>query len=243
MPDTEQIAHPATLVCVPTIGGSRYWPDLLAKLLHDPGVTRLLVVDDSEEGLGIDQTLRTVQERHLPSLKLEVRAAAERGIYRTWNVAMEMARAAHADFVCALNDDLEIDAYPPLIARMAEAMTTHSLHLASPHYGGDVHSPGAEVHLFDGSRSPGTWRNDGIAGFAWMARAAVAARVDERFGWWGGDDDLVNTMHAEGYRIGQVQSVAVRHHPSTTANASPWITDEVIAADRELLLSKWGEAW
>lgn len=235
------IHHPQVLAVVPTIGRSPYWPDLLAHLVHDPAVVRVWVSDNSPELTGRRQTEEALRERLLPRAKVTHEAREERSIYPAWNSAISLAKAWRADYVCALNDDIEVASYPPLIDELARMMREHRLDLASPTYDQD-HLPIPISSRVDLTR--GTYRHGGIAGFAWMARAETCPLIDPGFQWWGGDDDLALNVERNGGRIGLIRSVGIRHHPSTTANGVPW-TSTVLAADREHMIRTWGHqhAW
>ena len=87
-----------------------------------------------------------------------------------------------------------------------------------------------------------TFKNGGLAGFAFMVRGEVFDHLafDERFSWWYGEDDFVAAITAAGGRAGVVGEARVEHvrGGSQTIRYTP----EVLAAierDRRRMWAKW----
>jgi GT2 family glycosyltransferase len=156
-------------------------------------------------------------------------------IYQEWNEAMDAAVIHGRSLLLVLNDDVILTA--DSVRTIVDLMT------ADPAWtivGFD------HLHTDGPSRitaTSGTFRDGGVPGFAFAVRPDRCPRVDERFRWWGGDDDLVWTAEAAGQQVGRAVGAAVDHpHPSLSAHQRPEVLDW-IDQDRALLASKWGRTW
>jgi hypothetical protein len=91
---------------------------------------------------------------------------------------------------------------------------------------------------------PGSFREHGVPGFAYLNRVAAGYRYDDKFVWWGGDDDLVWTVLRDGRRAVVAEGCWVIHPVggNTTGRHYPEL-GVAIGGDRERLLAKWGKAW
>lgn len=159
------------------------------------------------------------------------------GIYRSWNFGIRAGRRLKCP-VLILNDDIILPAGSA--STMIRALGYWpEFGLLGFNYGAHVATPPGVVI------ARGTYRNRGIGGFAFGVNPGQCALVDERFKWWGGDDDLIQSTLRLGYGTGVLSSATVEHPtPSLTANANPGLLPPDWAEhDRSLLLEKWGQTW
>jgi hypothetical protein len=65
--------------------------------------------------------------------------------------------------------------------------------------------------------------------------------IDERFVYWGGDDDIARSVESMGKKQVRVNTVWVDHVNSATVTKPgfEWM-QEAVASDRILLKEKWG---
>jgi len=156
-------------------------------------------------------------------------------IHQVWNRGMDVAEARGADWCCVLNDDITLEPYGPF--RIAELLADRpDVWIAGFDY---------EEHEREVIREVGgSFREHGVGGFAYMIRPNVGLRYDERFNWWGGDDDLVWTCLDRGAKAVVVEGVHVQHPDggNTTGRHYPELMGGV-SADWELLMEKWGKSW
>jgi hypothetical protein len=156
-------------------------------------------------------------------------------IYEIWNWAIQQGKKNGCSTVSILNDDIEIDGESVHRIDM-EMGCLDGLALVGWDWTDDeVAEPGIQ-QVF------GSYRKRGIGGFAFMVKPNDVPYIDERFNWWGGDDDLFMGTMAAGHNIGLFMGEKVRHHTSTSATANPQVYDRC-SDDRQLLLDRWGETW
>jgi len=154
-------------------------------------------------------------------------------IYEVWNWAIMRAQKAGASSLAILNDDIEID--PDDVYRLDTFLVMNNkLAIVGWDYG--------QRPLGDLLYVRGSFRKGGVGGFAFSVKPERVPYVDERFNWWGGDDDLFAQTEANGYRLAIAPGAHVIHYTSTSANANPSVYDRC-GEDRQLLLDKWGDTW
>jgi hypothetical protein len=155
-------------------------------------------------------------------------------IHEVWNLGMDIAQEHGAEWCCILNDDITLARGAPALA--AKVCADPSIWIAGFDYQGHE-----VVKLRD---AVGSYRQGGIGGFAYMIRLESGLRYDERFNWWGGDDDLVWTCLQRGGRAVVVEGANVVHPEggNTTGRHYPELMSGV-AEDWQLLMDKWGRSW
>lgn len=217
------------LAVIPTIGRSSLLVPLVERLR---GEDFAVVLIDNEPPCNAGSPLYDALDARY------IWRPAWRGIYRQWNLGIRLGAYLDAPTLI-LNDDIVLD--PGAATRMADWLDGDYAVL-----GFDYGRP-LWMHL----QHPyieqvfGTYRQCGVGGFAFGVNPRRCARVDERFQWWGGDDDLMHATMAKGERIGLLKGAYVAHPtPSLTANANPHLLPEGWAEhDRALMEDKWGGAW
>jgi GT2 family glycosyltransferase len=141
------------------------------------------------------------------------------GIVPKWNVLI-------------LNDDVVCP--PNLVERLSERMRATNAVLAYPDQFG-----GTEEILHEKADPVPMDRR--ITGYAYMLRGENRTRLDERFGWWYGDDDLDWRCRQLGGSL-LVPGCAVEHKfPNALTNANPDLQKQT-AIDRQTFIDKWGRA-
>lgn len=156
-------------------------------------------------------------------------------VHQAWNSGINLAEVFGADWCCVLNDDIVLDPGAP-------ALAAHILR-ARP----DVWIAGFDYEGHEDFKlrdATGSFREHGIGGFAYMIRPNVGLRYDERFNWWGGDDDLVWSCLAAGGKAVVVEGANVSHPAggNTSGRHYPELM-EGVGTDRALLIEKWGKSW
>lgn len=238
------------IAVIPSIGESEYLPGLLATLAAEDCVTEVIVVDNSpmetsryraaeralEPGEHFATVYDAITEGHIRVLRIPGQT-----IYATWNMGMNLADARGTH--CAiLNDDLILPSGSLEVCRA----TLDRLHftfdpavLCGLNYGARSMTPDLDA----GTRQvEGTFRTGGFGGFAFVVHGGLCPRVDERFRWWYGDDDLAERIKAAGLRMVVANGAPVQHpKPSTSGNAHPW-TAAAAAEDAVLFRELWPDA-
>jgi hypothetical protein len=221
--------------CIPTIGKSRYLLGLVDVLLGDC----VAFIDLPDNGSGEHGLVRQLAVDpdlwpHVQNAVCTGEVAAhrtDRTIYQSWNVAMDQAGDTP---LALLNDDI--------------ILCPGSLYEASRHLSADMPIVGlnyqrpiaAGVAAGAGVREcVGTFRRGGLGAFAFVVAPQWCPRVDPRFRWWYGDDDLVHKALAAGQSVGVALGAPVEHpEPSTSGNQMPWLS-HAIAEDVALFRELW----
>lgn len=229
--------HPLTAsypVLIPSIGLAPQLHDLVAAVVDDEQAAVTVICNGTQEDH--DRVLARLG----PDLRSRIGFAHwPLTIYEQWNWALDQAVhiVEHERPVAViLNDDLEL-APGSTGAAVARLRADTAVGIV----GWDTTAPPADGWVST-REVTGSWRLNGIPGFAFACAADLGVRCDTRFTWWGGDDDLVWAVRKAGGRAEVLMGLGVVHHHSVSANARP----EVYARseqDRQLLLEKWGSTW
>lgn len=156
-----------------------------------------------------------------------------------WNAGLdEVAHRIGPDQpyeVAVLNDDLRIPA--GVLEGLAAALRATGAAIAFP----DVHGllrPGQTDMLTTAGPHNLFHR---MTGFCFLLRGELGLRIDERFRWWYGDDDLEWRAALAGGVL-RVGGLTVDHlYPNGSTAASPVLTARA-NADRHTFIAKWGHA-
>jgi GT2 family glycosyltransferase len=203
----------------------------LVDQLHNQGGHQAIFVFDNGSTDGTGEWLAEQARQGV----LEAIDATDRALYEMWNAGVRRAR--DRDAVCniaILNNDLVIgDAFCEQLASTLRA--DPRLWAVSPRY--DDRRFGGVQYV----RS--TFKNGGLAGFAFMARGEAFDHVgfDEALRWWYGDDDFVAQIEALGHRVGLTDTTSVVHvnnggQTMTYDNPRLW----QIEHDTVHMYKKWG---
>jgi len=231
---------PRVFVAVPSIGRSPLFAALLDVLWVDPVVEWLTVWDNSVEQAGAAQATRQAESWADPTRVDVFGWPNPRNLSRMWLAAQHEATAVGATHLVCLNDDITLTAergHP-----VGEWVANHdacNLGLSCPSYLTPHVPPDTHRMVF------GTYRDAGLAGFAWCLTLAGAPEIDEQFEWWGGDDDLVWSQATTDppRAVGIIGATRVAHPcAETTAHTVAW-THTARNDDRARLHAKWGRTW
>lgn len=151
-----------------------------------------------------------------------------------WSKTVAMSRRADRWDTLILNDDFI--AGPRFVERLQNALRADHAVVASP-YAFGVGGP----ERVDVYQETGTLRSldTRMAGFAFMIRGESGLRLDERFRWWYGDDDLGQQACAAGGRV-VVHGLTFEHRkPDQQTYADPRLVAQA-GADRVEFVAKWG---
>lgn len=213
------------LVVIPTCGESEYLVPL-AKQLVDEGHDVRIICNNAGR-------LSCWSKLQAYGANME-QWDGHTNIYDVWNYGIRLAQFSRAH-VAILNDDIQIG-----------VNTTRQIERALS--GGDWAVIGWDYwhpnhHSLDRVRSvQGSYRQQGVGGFAFACHWARVKEIQGGYSWWGGDDELFKTAMKDGHPIGIAVGCGVTHHTSTSTNARPETLRDV-GNDRQILFSRWGEAW
>lgn len=157
-------------------------------------------------------------------------------IQKFWNLGLDTVYASSINGIefnsLILNDD--IIAPPNLVRTLSNQMRATSAVLAYPAQHGQT-----EECLFTVAEPIDL--ADRITGYAFMLRGESAIQLDERFGWWYGDDDLDWRCRQAGGSL-LVPGCAVEHRfPNALTNANSDLVAQT-SLDRAAFIEKWGRA-
>lgn len=197
--------------------------------LADPG-GRAVVVDNGsmppvEQYAGRTRVIRSVLRIPMDPPNLSA----------LWNAGLdEVDRLARRPYeVAVLNDDLRVP--QGTLEALAEALRLHDAAAAFP----DVHGglkPG-QVDWLREARPHNLFHR--MTGYCFLLKGELGLRLDERFLWWAGDDDLEWRAATMGGVL-RVGGLTVEHlHPNGSTNSNPVLSAQA-HLDLEAFSRKWG---
>lgn len=158
---------------------------------------------------------------------------------RLWNIGLTMAHATavtsdpgqpYAVLIC--NDDVILP--PGGILRLHAAMRATGACIAFP----DQHHRGHTLHRTQPGPVP---LHERMTGYCWLLDGYAGLRLDERFRWWCGDDDIEWRALARRGGTALVAGVTVQHlHPDQSTNTNPGLYEQA-GRDKEAFTEKWGQ--
>lgn len=159
---------------------------------------------------------------------------------RLWNRGLDrsqftaVARRTTRWDTLVLNDDFI--AGPGFVDRLQNALRADHAVIASP-YAFALGGP-ERVDVYE---AQGTLRDlsTRMAGFAFMIRGESGLRLDERFRWWYGDDDLAQQACAVGGRVVVHGTTWEHRHPDRQSYERPELMEQA-GRDRHAFVDKWG---
>jgi hypothetical protein len=139
------------------------------------------------------------------------------GIHEMWNHGWELANQhQHPVNVAFFNNDIEWD--EPIVGIMSERLRSQpGIGCVYTDYHSDYTGP-----LHSLVSTFGTFKDGGMAGFAFMLRGELApSRVpyfDTNFKWWCGDDFIEMMIRRAGMQVCRINGLRILHHQEKTAN-------------------------
>lgn len=210
---------------IPTLGVSPWLPELRETLIEAGVIVRLVM---NNPGL-------FARNGHGGSTGGSTTIAPNQGIYRTWNKAMDSAERNNQPLL-VLNDDIELTVES--VRMMIEAMRTTEWTVLGFDYSN--RSDRRAKDRFESTS--GTFRQGGLGGFAFCVDPIHCPRVDERFRWYYGDDDLVKQCVTKGLGVAIFRGCTVLHHSSWSANHFGHLLPEGWQEhDESLFRELWGK--
>ena len=205
----------ALIVGIPVRNKRELTMTLVGQLANQDEYSHIYIYDNGST----DDTREAVESSDIRDLSLM--GASKLSIYEMWNHMIMMAEVQEEN-VAILNNDILIG--PNFLSRLDEPL------------GGDIWItyPDYDRSLKQGYRfTRGTYRQGGMSGFAFAVKHDIPVRVDTRFKWWYGDDDLAHKTVKRGGKICRVSGCHVHHLGSMTAKHHPEVRKQ-ISQDKEL---------
>ncbi len=210
------------IAVIPTIGEAYQLPALVQQLLYE----------------GIDEVLLTVNKPNVSVAPMLTEwshritlARVDGTIYDGWNLGLRKAGAL-GEHVAMLNDDIELQ-HGALRRAQDMMLTDPTVAICGLDY-----TESKETRL---EYVEGTFQHGGIPGWAFIADPARVGPVDSQFEWWYGDDDLVRSALAEGWKVAIALGCKVKHQGEATASKPhhSWTTAAKVR-DTHRYHAKWG---
>lgn len=208
---------------------------LLAKsYLSDPSTDEVFIYDNGHEEDGaaklkqaesIDHRLKYVDTRGL-------------SLHGQWNKALKYAAENSPSNIILSNDDITISDF--LVTKLSENLRSNDKFWIAYPANMKQYVSVPQIKVTRGTKADG-----GMDGCCFMVRGEAfnsgLPYIDERFVYWGGDDDLVQNVAALGKLQVRVDDIWVNHQESSTSTSPKfsWM-QEAVASDRILLKEKWG---
>lgn len=221
---------PPVFVVVPVRDELRHTRGIVEQLVAQGGYERLFVFDN-----GSGPETKAFLAGHAGRDGVEVVDADGWSLYDMWQDGVDRARVSSTVCdVAILNNDLCLG--PRFLVSLSASLRSEpGLWAVSPRYD-DRRIEGLEY-------VSGTFKDDGLAGFAYMVRGEAFEHVafDASFHWWYGDDDLVAQIEALGHKVAITGATWVEHVDggSQTLRHVDGVFPRLVA-DRKLMLQKWG---
>jgi GT2 family glycosyltransferase len=207
---------------------------LAKSYLSDPSTTEVFIYDNGHDDYGLNELKKS------ESIDSRLKYVDTRGLslHGQWNKALKYAADNVPSNIILSNDDIVISDF--LVTKLSEHIRSNdNFWIAYP----------ANKKQFTGvadiTPTKGTKADGGMDGSCFMVKGESFNQglpyIDERFVYWGGDDDLVKNvekMNKIQIRINEVWS----DHQESSTSSSPgfeWM-QKAVASDRELLKEKWG---
>jgi hypothetical protein len=200
---------------------------------RDPAVDDVFIYDNGHDEEGA-RTLISLSQSSDTIHYVDTRGLSLHG---QWNKALQFAKDNHPCTITLSNDDLKISDL--LIRTLSDVINSSDDYwIAYP----------ANVKQHNNTKpcvTRGTKADGGMDGCCFMMKSQAFIDglpfIDERFIYWGGDDDIARSVESMNKKQVRVNTVWVDHINSdtTTKPGFEWM-QEAVASDRILLKEKWG---
>jgi GT2 family glycosyltransferase len=235
MSEVQNMVTATNIVCITTIRDALRTVALCHSYLTDPATNTVLIYDNGHE----KNSATFLQS--LESIDARIKYVDTRGlrIYGQWNLALRYAMFHAPSNIIISNDDIAIS--DGLVSKLAKHIrSSEEFWIAYPALSNQFTGK-PEITVTHGTAADG-----GMAGYCFMVKGECFSEglpyVDERFLWWGGDDDLARNVEKLGKKQIRCHDASVHHDWSSTSRSAgfEWIYQEAIPKDIELLSEKWG---
>jgi GT2 family glycosyltransferase len=156
-------------------------------------------------------------------------------IYQQWNHGLYYAIEKHPSNILISNDDISI--CDNLVSSLSNSLELNEKYWIS--YPCLDRPNGIGV-----VETMGTFADYGMLGFCWMISSNAFKHgvplIDENFIWWGGDDDIAQSVHKHGgIQIRVNESWITHEHSSTASSPNFGWTNDAVSQDIVYLRKKW----
>jgi len=229
-----------TIVVIPTRFQIYPLCTLLGSIDTDPSVTRILIYDNGHRGFSKEVLLNLSY-----SPKITIVESPDLSIYQMWNAGWRNALEHSGDNpvnVAFLNDDCYI--LPRTLHLMAQTLRSDdSFGAVYPDFYTSIDAYPVEYHL---QETVGTFGMGGMTGFCFMIKGELnqdaggpIPYIDEKFGWWYGDDDITKQLEIASYKMVKIQGLPIQHQEGQSSKNLN--LRETIIKDNQYFNEKYGE--
>lgn len=221
------------IVVITTILEPERTINLAKSYAKDPGVYEVNIYDNGHDDDGAE-SLKLFCETEDKINYVDTRGLTLHG---QWNKALQYAKDSHPCTITLSNDDLEIS--DMMVSTVSSVINSSNDYWIA--YPANMSQHSNKKPLI----TNGTKADSGMDGCCFMIKSQALVDglplIDERFVYWGGDDDIACNVEAMGKRQVRVNTVWVNHVNSATTSKPgfEWMR-EAVASDRILLKEKWG---
>ena len=221
------------IVVITTILEPERTISLAKSYAKDPGVYEVNIYDNGHDEEGAER-LKLFCE---PEDKINYVDTRGLTLHGQWNKALQYAKDNHPCTITLSNDDLEIS--DMMVSTVSSVINSNNDYWIA--YPANMSQHNNNKPLI----TKGTKADSGMDGCCFMIKSQAFVEglpfIDERFVYWGGDDDIACNVEAMGKRQVRVNTVWVDHVNSATTSKPgfEWMR-EAVASDRILLKEKWG---
>lgn len=221
------------IVVITTILEPERTISLAKSYAKDPGVYEVNIYDNGHDEEGAER-LKLFCE---PEDKINYVDTRGLTLHGQWNKALQYAKDNHPCTITLSNDDLEIS--DMMVSTVSSVINSSNDYWIA--YPANMSQHNNNKPLI----TKGTKADSGMDGCCFMIKSQAFLEglpfIDERFVYWGGDDDIACNVEAMGKRQVRVNTVWVDHVNSATTSKPgfEWMR-EAVASDRILLKEKWG---
>lgn len=220
-----------SIYCViPTIWKNGMINNLVSQLISQDEFSGIYIMDNTALGSLCSSRFDHDRIFEIPTKGL--------GIYEQWNLGLKNCLSIDdCESIVILNDDIIIKC-ENFLTRLTKPLSDELVWASCANYD-------YRENEFESINVIGTYKDGGFAGFAFSVKANAYSSglsfFDERYNWWFGDDDFVNTVHSN--NRGTVMSIQANiEHIDGGSQSTQQYTPEfnfLVEKDRALYLEKW----
>lgn len=223
----------ANLVAIPTIINPERVVELAKKYAKQKSATSVYIFDNGHEDISL------IVEALVDEEKITVIPTHGMNLYAQWNWALQIAQALSFDTVTISNDDIDIDDH--LIQKLEDGLfSDNDCWVTYPANKFQYNKIGFVV------QTRGTKADGGMDGCCFMIKVDALYNglplIDEKFIWWGGDDDLAMNIEKLNKKQFRVLNAWVDHQNEGTVSSGDRFKHlhEKKKLDIQYLRTKWG---
>lgn len=211
---------------------------LVKELVFQRGVDKIILLDNEST----EDTKNAIFDE-LGYSVVSVLEVPGKNIHKLWNAGLgRAAELANGELynVLILNNDVQLQS-SDFVEKLARGLrSSPEVGAACPNYDD---RPGSWIQYVEDLPMHTGWYNqtEGLCGWAFMIRGEDDHRFPEELHWWFGDNDLLQTIRAQGRRVVLCQQAACRHLNSQTLNVGEEPFKSLVERDRKLFEEKWGK--